>query len=196
MAGLREGRGEEWDWGGMDARWMRGRRGVGPRWDQGGPKAGSGWGRRWDQDLDRMRHSMVWSLVPLMQGIEHGNGIRHGVPYKEHSFLSNSRLSLRLRTSRTQVGLDREALHLPSPILNPPSPIHISRPHLPSTPPIALNPRFRSRSCPPPRSKRRTCSLILPRCHTWQLTRRCVLVASQILHVWPSEVTCGSDVVK
>jgi len=34
--------------------------------------------------------------------------VRHGVPYKEHSFLVNSRLSERLRESRTAVSFEKE----------------------------------------------------------------------------------------
>ena len=37
------------------------------------------------------------------QGLENGHSGRHGVPYREHSFLNNSRLGGRLRTSRTTV---------------------------------------------------------------------------------------------
>ena len=38
-----------------------------------------------------------------MQGIENGDGVRHGVPYREHSFLSNERLSPAIRLSRVNV---------------------------------------------------------------------------------------------
>ena len=41
--------------------------------------------------------------VHFMQGIENGNNGRRGVPYREHSFLSNPRLSRRLQESRTHV---------------------------------------------------------------------------------------------
>ena len=46
--------------------------------------------------------------VHFMQGIENGAKGRHGVPYREHSFLSNPRLAPRLRTSRASVRFSRE----------------------------------------------------------------------------------------
>ena len=38
-----------------------------------------------------------------MQGIENGDGVRHGVPYREHSFLLNERLAPAIRDSRVNV---------------------------------------------------------------------------------------------
>lgn len=46
--------------------------------------------------------------VHFMQGIENGARGRRGVPYREHSFLSNPRLAPRLRTSRASVRFSRE----------------------------------------------------------------------------------------
>lgn len=40
--------------------------------------------------------------VHFMQGVEAGDGQRHGVPYKEHTFLDNPRLSERLKTDRAE----------------------------------------------------------------------------------------------
>ena len=41
--------------------------------------------------------------VHFMQGVEQGDGHRHGVPYREHSYLTNSRLSPRIRDSNVSV---------------------------------------------------------------------------------------------
>lgn len=41
--------------------------------------------------------------VHFMQGIENGDGHHHGVPYREHSFLTNSRLSPSIRDSNVSV---------------------------------------------------------------------------------------------
>ena len=41
--------------------------------------------------------------VHFMQGIENGDGVRHGVPYREHSFLHNERLAPAIRSSRVNV---------------------------------------------------------------------------------------------
>jgi hypothetical protein len=41
--------------------------------------------------------------VHFMQGIEQGDGRRHGVPYREHSFLTNERLAGPLLSSRATV---------------------------------------------------------------------------------------------
>ncbi|KAL1522336.1 hypothetical protein AB1Y20_017328 [Prymnesium parvum] len=46
--------------------------------------------------------------VHFMQGLEEGTEGRHGVPYREHSFLSNSRLSSRLRESRARVSFEEQ----------------------------------------------------------------------------------------
>ena len=46
--------------------------------------------------------------VHFMQGIENGARGQRGVPYREHSFLSNPRLAPRLRTSRASVRFSRE----------------------------------------------------------------------------------------
>lgn len=46
--------------------------------------------------------------VHFMQGIENGVRGKRGVPYREHSFLSNPRLSTHLRTSRATVRFSRE----------------------------------------------------------------------------------------
>ena len=46
--------------------------------------------------------------VHFMQGIENGARGRRGVPYREHSFLDNSRLAERLKISRGAVRFARE----------------------------------------------------------------------------------------
>lgn len=45
--------------------------------------------------------------VHFMQGIETGDGVRHGVPYREHSFLTNPRLSPAVRDSQVHVAFAR-----------------------------------------------------------------------------------------
>jgi hypothetical protein len=45
----------------------------------------------------------------VTQGLEVGHSGQHGLPYREHSFLNNSRLGSRLRTSRTTVHIRKRA---------------------------------------------------------------------------------------
>ena len=52
--------------------------------------------------------------VHFMQGIENGARGRHGVPYREHSFLSNPRLAPRLRSSRAAVRFSTERAAAPA----------------------------------------------------------------------------------
>ena len=52
--------------------------------------------------------------VHFMQGIENGARGRHGVPYREHSFLSNPRLAPRLRSSRAAVRFTTERAAAPA----------------------------------------------------------------------------------
>jgi len=58
--------------------------------------------------------------VHFMQGVENGDGVRHGVPYREHSFLTNERLSPAIRDSRLNVSFYDDRAGRPTPTPPPP----------------------------------------------------------------------------